>query len=504
MAATNSLLFNWRNVDELPDLDRLKLVLDHLPDRELIEELERRRGNGRNDFPVQAMWRLHIAGIVFQHPSTESLLREANRNPKLLEICGFEALPRQSAPEYSIGRDPETGRCHAEVRHAECRSTVPSSWNMSRFRAGLKAVEAESGLVSGVVARLRHELMGEVDDFGVRIGYDGKAVKSHSSGRKDCAGGKASDPDAAWGVHEYKWTDGRTGEPRSKKKTWFGYRMHVIADSRHETPLAVKVTPASVGESPALHAMLTEIFDEQSPHLADRARFFSADRGLDEARLRERLFDDYGIVPVIDNCRRWRIEKKEGGYDPKARVTRPLYPDRADNIVYDEAGRLYCHEPQSAQSDIDAKPATVRQMVYFGHDKQRGSLKFRCPAAVYDLECAGKAQCLENAGSKAERYGRTVRVPLQGSNRRIFKPIMKGSRTWKKEYSRRSALERVYSRVDQGYFMDRHYLRGLASMQLRANLTVAVMMAMALGRARTDRRSHMRSLIRPVEFRDAG
>ena len=144
MAATNSLLFNWRNVDELPDLDRLKLVLDHLPDRELIEELERRRGNGRNDFPVQAMWRLHIAGIVFQHPSTESLLREARRNPKLLEICGFEALPRQSAPEYSIGRDPETGRCHAEVRHAECRSTVPSSWNMSRFRAGLKAVEAES------------------------------------------------------------------------------------------------------------------------------------------------------------------------------------------------------------------------------------------------------------------------------------------------------------------------------------------------------------------------
>ena len=263
MAANNSLLFHWRNVDGLPDLERLSLVLDNLPDDPLIERLKRMRGNGRNDFPPRAMWKLHIAGIVFQHCSTESLLREARRNPKLLEICGFEALPRQSAPKYSIGRDPETGQRHSRVKHAKCRSTVPSSWNMSRFRNNLNTAEAESGPVSAAAAELRRRLMEEEEDFGVRIGYGGKAVESHSSGRKDCKGGRASDPDAAWGAHERRWTDQKTGAPRSKKIR-FGCRMHVVADTKYEMPLAVGVAPAGVGESPALHAMLTGLFDEQS------------------------------------------------------------------------------------------------------------------------------------------------------------------------------------------------------------------------------------------------
>ena len=82
--------------------------------------------------------------------------------------------------------------------------------------------------------------------------------------------------------------------------------------------------------------MLREL-SEQTPQLLERARSFCADRGLDEEKLRVRRFDDYGILSVIDNCNRWQIEKKQANYDPNQPITRALYPDRADNIVYDNS-----------------------------------------------------------------------------------------------------------------------------------------------------------------------
>ncbi|MDE0362923.1 MAG: hypothetical protein OXI74_17250, partial [Rhodospirillaceae bacterium] len=56
------LLFSWEDVDSLPDLRRLRLVLDHLPDEPVIEALRARRGRGRDDYPVDAMWRALVGG----------------------------------------------------------------------------------------------------------------------------------------------------------------------------------------------------------------------------------------------------------------------------------------------------------------------------------------------------------------------------------------------------------------------------------------------------------
>ncbi len=38
-------------------LDRLRLVLDALPDEDLVRFLEQRRGRGRDDYPIRPMWR---------------------------------------------------------------------------------------------------------------------------------------------------------------------------------------------------------------------------------------------------------------------------------------------------------------------------------------------------------------------------------------------------------------------------------------------------------------
>ena len=147
-----------------------------------------------------------------------------------------------------------------------------------------------------MMRQLREELMEEVEDFGEHLGYDGKALKSYSTGRKKGKTGKASDAEADWGKHETGGKDRRTGKLWRRVKSWFGYRVHVIADTRHEIPVACRVTRASRSEVKELEAMSEEVFTE-TPELAKRCREFSADRGLDSGGLKETLWDQYGIAP---------------------------------------------------------------------------------------------------------------------------------------------------------------------------------------------------------------
>ena len=81
MTMTQTNLFSWDAIEARSDLDRLRLAIDHLPDERLVQYLEVMRQHGRNDYPVRPMWNVLLAGIVFQHASIESLLRELARNP---------------------------------------------------------------------------------------------------------------------------------------------------------------------------------------------------------------------------------------------------------------------------------------------------------------------------------------------------------------------------------------------------------------------------------------
>lgn len=76
MAKISQRAFSWKELEEKNDLERLKLTLKYLPDEELMRALESERKNGRNDYPIRVLWNSIIAGIVFQHSSINSLIRE--------------------------------------------------------------------------------------------------------------------------------------------------------------------------------------------------------------------------------------------------------------------------------------------------------------------------------------------------------------------------------------------------------------------------------------------
>ena len=257
------------------------------------------------------MWRALIAGIVFQHPSIQSLLRELGRNPALLELCGFDPLPFQGAAVTEL-REGAEGPC-AVTHPAAVRSTVPGHWNFSRFLGCLIRLENKRGLVSGMTECLRASLFEEVPDFGRHLGYDGKAIESHSSGRVAEGKGCASDPDADWGKHETSGVNGKTGAVWKQVKSWFGYGLHLIADTDYEVPVAFEVTRASVSEARVLPEMLGALFGK-APEVAERCDDFSADRGLDGGPLKARLWDEWTIRPLIDTRLMWQAGKEEPDY----------------------------------------------------------------------------------------------------------------------------------------------------------------------------------------------
>ena len=277
------LLFSWGDVELLPDLKRLKFVWENLPEDAVVEELERLRGRGRDDYPVCAMWRALVVRVVLQHDTDASFLRELDRNPALLSLCGFDALGRQSAPVVRLERT--SGGLRRVEEPSPRRSGAPTPAAFSRFVSSVAALEGKGGTVSGLVDALRGTLMSELLDYGRSLGADGKAIRSHSTGRTLKGKGRTSDPDADWGAHSHRGLDRRTGKARERTSHWFGYKLHLIADVKHELPVAFSVERASVSEQTALPRDLRRLF-ESEPLLAERCVRFRADRGYDQADLK--------------------------------------------------------------------------------------------------------------------------------------------------------------------------------------------------------------------------
>ncbi|MEW6080949.1 MAG: transposase [Bacillota bacterium] len=158
-------LFGWEEIEELGDLERLRLVVEHMPDGELMRELESERGNGRDDYPIRGVWNSILAGVVFGHPSIESLRRELGRNARIRYVCGLQ--------------------------------DVPPSWVYSRF---LGKVLKKEKMVQGIFDRVIEELRGLLPDLGTRLAVDGKAIPSHAMpGKREESGDRRRDTDADFG-----------------------------------------------------------------------------------------------------------------------------------------------------------------------------------------------------------------------------------------------------------------------------------------------------------------
>ena len=430
-------LFQWEEIETLGDLERLSLVLKHLPDEKLMQALERERGNGRDDYPIRAVWNSILAGVVYQHQSIESLRRELLRNGQLRNLCGFDAAKGQQA--------------------------VPPSWAYTRF---LKLLFAHAEMVNAMFDDLVDELGRLLPDFGKGLAADSKGIRSHTRpAKKDSPKKKPDgrrDLDANIGKKTYKGTreDGSTWE---RVTEWFGYKLHLVVDAVYELPVAFSVTPAAEADITHAPKLLDEI-KQHHPQLLDRTETWAGDKAYDDTKFITRLWDEEQIKPVIDIRNMW----KDGEATKLVSGTR--------NVVYDHKGTVSCVCMPTGQQ---------RQMAYGGFEKDRNTLKYLCPAQHYGTECPAKGQCAVKS---------CVRIKLD-EDRRVFTPIARSSYAWERAYNRRPAIERVNSRLDVSFGFEQHFIRGQRKMELRCGLALIVMLAMAVGRIKENQEEHMRSLV---------
>jgi hypothetical protein len=216
--------------------------------------------------------------------------------------------------------------------------------------------------------------------------------------------------------------------------------------------------------------------------VVERAEDLAGDKGYDSEQNNRKLWDDYGIKPIIGIRHDWKDGEE----------TRPLAPDRADNLVTDEEGSIFCVR----QSMRDAHKTEMVPMVFYGFERDRKTLKYRCPAVVYGYECAERKAC------SWSEYGRVVRVPLERDRRR-FVPVPRSTYKWKRLYRGRTAVERVNSRLDVSFGFERHFIRGMKKMRVRLGIALVVMLSMALGSIELGHPDRMRSLVWSTTRRQA-
>ena len=407
-------MFEWNGLEDSPTIQTIRKILDSIPDGRLLESLRRHRGLGRNDYLIPRLWGTVLLRGILRHERMESCLAELRRNRDLRRVIGIET-----------------------------EDQVPHDYNISRFMLVLGS-EPHFTIVREMFGEMVVGLGKEVEDLGEQATGDATHLNGRAGRSEESKGSGLPAP--AGGRKEYLDEEGKV----SWVLEWFGYKLHLLMDARHEVALAWRVSSTKADETEEVK----ELVKEAKGRLPEgRVKSLSYDRAGDDGDL-HRFLNEEGICPVIRNRRMWKEEKER------------LLPghDGTSNIVYDESGTIWCYDKVS-------DPPIRREMAYIGYEKSRGTLKYRCPARHWGFAC--KSECRCNGGKK---YGKTLRVPCELDFRR-FPAIPRRTKQFERLYKGRSGSERVIGRLKLLWGVDDGNVWGAE----RFHAQVAVVMLVHLG-----------------------
>lgn len=419
-------LFAWDCLETTPVLSTVRSFFEALPDSKLLNALHLYRGNGRNDYPVRVLWSVYLLRILFRHTTMVAMLEELHRNPALCHL---------------IGIDDETG--------------IPHKYNMSRFEEVL-GMDAHLSYLMDIFPAIIRLLADEVRDLGKNSAGDGSALHARKSRAKDKIDSQLPQPSG--GKKEYKDNNGTVSEVYQ----WFGYKFHLIVDVKHEVVIAYDVTTANQSETTVLPDLVKQAIGNlhpcQPPQEVTNKRIetLSYDKAADSADIHEFL-NGQSIKPVIEVRNMWADNETE----------RMFECDNANsNIVYDEAGTVYCYDKVS-------NPAVRHKMSFIGFEPSRGTLKYRCPAAHEGFKCPSFERC-----NKGRKYGLTKRVKSEIDFRR-FCPLPRDTKKFEKLYKKRTAVERTNGRLKLFWGSDDGNINGPQRFHARLNAVMIVHIALA-------------------------
>jgi Transposase DDE domain/Transposase domain (DUF772) len=421
-------LFAWDCLEDSPSLQTIKDLLAALPDGKLLNSLRTARGKGRNDYPVHVLWGVVVLRVALRHITNEAVLAELRRNEGLRRV---------------IGIDSEAG--------------VPKPWNVSRFEEVL-GMEPHRTLLKEVFDVLIGRLGLAVADLGCNTAGDATGLsarrKPAETAREEIDEGL---PQASGGRKEYTNDQGEV----TKVIEWFGFKLHLIVDVKHEVVLAYKITDTKAGDGETLPAVLAQA---KANLPANRIKTLAYDKAADDEEVHEELSGN-GITPLIQMRGLWKTEPERmlPGHDGNS------------NVVYTEDGTIYCYDKVS-------DPPVRHKMAYIGHEPERETLKYRCPAKHEDWACPMSSIC-----NASKSYGKTVRVPRSVDLRR-FPALPRATKKFERMYKGRTAVERVNARLKVFWGVDDGNVTGARRFVAQVGIVLAVHAAFATLLASAPRR----------------
>ncbi|MFN3966604.1 MAG: transposase, partial [Endomicrobiia bacterium] len=225
-----------------------------------------------------------------------------------------------------------------------------------------------------------------------------------------------SDPDATWGH-------------KTEKYVFYGYKVHLMVDTKSQLPIAIEVTPANESDSTHLKD-LTDQIKNFHPYMEISTTVLDA--GYDSHSNYQLLFQ-LNINPVI-------ALNQRTGINPLLTGELNVSPD----------GKIQCSAGCS--------------LVYWGYDLNRNRLKFRCPAKL------GRCNCLFIRYCSNSHYGRTFYIHPTDDLRLVGR-IPRGTLTWKKLYDLRTSVERTNSELKNSHYLDNLRFRTLPKVKTHVYLS---------------------------------
>ena len=418
-------LLPFNDFFKLDRSDRLVLVLEAINAEKLMRATEEDSPAGPKGYPARVLWSCLMTGVVYRIPTVAELIRHLKTNPYLRMVCGIQS-----------------------------QDDVPSASTLSRF---LRRLVKHQELLEECIDDLVRRFAALASGFGESVAVDSTDIHAYSRGKKQ----GASDPDASWGVKGSK--EGRskgrkgTGSQGNKKDQrdlyyWFGYKLHLLVDTRYEVPIAAIVTTAKEADTNHLEPLL----DKRDGLLPGVILEVSvADAAYDDTD-NIRTIKERGALPIIP-------------FNPRSEKEPPG--------ITNTLGTPLCPEGFP--------------MTYWGRDGDY--LKYRCPQEATQRFCCllhhqGTSRC------SLSSYGLVVKLNMKEDPRR-YVPVPRETKKWKRLYKRRTAVERVNSRLKENLLLDELRVRGLPKVKVRIGLNLLVILAIAVGMAERQRLKDCRRIL---------
>jgi len=297
----------------------------------------------------------------------------------------------------------------------DIRKPVPSSTVFYRFLADLKKQDGQQLLEQTAQSLINS--MAKLTESEGKIVLDSTDIpaRERAPRKKD-----VNDPAKQKKAQSFGSAWGHRTASDEETEMFYGYKLHaatVLTDSG-PIPLAAVVAPANVSDMELAPKLMSEACKEHEQLYGFRPGYYLMDAGYDSGDIYKVALELKGQAIIKMNKR----NQKE--------------------------------PPQGFNEKLSPLCPGGQPMVYWGSDKRRMTIKFRCPKAVgQQVDCENQCQC-------NNPYGFVKRFRIT-DNPRLFSCPHRDSNGWQKLYSQRTSIERWFAVLKEHLYIDKMNRRGI-------------------------------------------